>query len=55
MIAVLFCGLVNSGLLLGLLAGIIVGFVRARVEIAAALSHGRYDTGVTSPRLALRA
>lgn len=55
MIAVLFCGLINSGLLLGLLAGIVVGFIRARIEVIGALGYIRYDTGITPPRSAVRA
>lgn len=55
MIAVFICGLINSGLLFGLLAGIVVGFIRARVEVAAALSYSQQDTSVTPPRSAVRA
>jgi hypothetical protein len=39
MIAVIVCSLFNITLLVGLIAGMVVGFVRARHSIAAALAY----------------
>lgn len=38
MISVIICGVVNSAMLVGLGAGIIVGFIEARTAIMAALA-----------------
>ncbi len=54
MIAVLVCSSVNSGLILGLLAGIVVGFVRARVAIADALRCDPLESGFKASAVTVR-
>ncbi|UAJ09460.1 hypothetical protein [Polymorphobacter megasporae] len=55
MIAVLICSIVNSALIVGLLGGIVVGFIRARVAIAAALFDDPLASAVTAPVAPLQA
>ncbi len=55
MIAVLVCSIVNSGLILGLIGGIVVGFVRARVAIADALRSDPLGSGFKASAVTVRA
>lgn len=47
MLTVVICGLINSGLLLGLLAGLVVGFASARGRIAKAFAYDPFESRVT--------